>query len=228
MLLSENSAAVQIHERKLKKNQFGFLWGWTRLIKTAVWGPENCASGGALDLSRGELRYYKLFSRINLKSVWNSWPVWCVEEHQTLFTTRFEIQVGQARKALYSVLTEARGLGLSVKVVWPCGFTRIAVTVRGVRPWRNVMYWIFSCFISKGSCLNWIQMLLFICCIWRSGLIKRDVGWLDIFESQWIVKLKQMFGYTGFSHLWGQTRVVNDRYIKTAVEMRSTDILRQN
>lgn len=45
----------------------------------------------------------------------------------------------------------------------------------------------------------------------------------DIFESQWIVKLKQMVGYTGFSHLWGQTRVVNGRYIKTADEMRSTD-----
>lgn len=46
--------------------------------------------------------------------------------------------------------------------------------------------------------------------------------WLKTLEHKLInlVKLMQIFDYTGFLYLWGCTGLVSDRYIKAAVEMR--------
>lgn len=43
------------------------------------------SSGGAQDLSKRQMLYYKLFHHINMKSVSHS-TVWCVAEHKILLT----------------------------------------------------------------------------------------------------------------------------------------------
>ncbi|KAF7645281.1 hypothetical protein LDENG_00207060, partial [Lucifuga dentata] len=50
----------------------------------------------------------------------------------------------------------------------------------------------------------------------------------EVLKPRWIEKLKHILDDTGFSYLWGCTDVVNDKYIKAAVEMRISDILRQS
>lgn len=46
-------------------------------------------------------------------------------------------------------------------------------------------------------------------------------------KSRWILKLKQIFDYRGFSYLW-EHKILNDRYKKAVTEMRISDIVRQN
>lgn len=76
------SVGIKVNNKRLKEKQY-FLIPEKALQKFLDPDDRLRWSKG---FSRGESHYYKLCHHINPKSVCNSWPVQCIEEHKTLFT----------------------------------------------------------------------------------------------------------------------------------------------